>query len=52
MLKNDICITGIGQAVIEIFPFKMGIPRKNQRIRISHKKWRTIKVEMSLVIFL
>ena len=35
MLKNDICITVIGQA--EIFHFKVDIPRKSPRIRISLK---------------
>ena len=35
MLKNDICITEIGHAVLEIFHFKVGIPRKSPRIRIS-----------------
>ena len=37
MLKNDICITVIGQAVLEIFHFKVDIPRKSRRIRISLK---------------
>ena len=37
MLKNDICITVIGQAVLEIFYFKVDIPRKSPRIRISLK---------------
>ena len=27
-LKNDICITEIGQAVLEIFEFKVEFPRK------------------------
>ena len=35
MLKNDICITVIGQVVLEIFHFKVDIPRKNPKIRIS-----------------
>ena len=35
MLKNDICITIIGQAVLEIFRFKLDIPRESQRIKIS-----------------
>ena len=35
MLKNDICITVIGQAVLETFHFKVDIPRNNPRIRIS-----------------
>ena len=43
MLKNDICITAIGQAVLEIFHFKVDIQRKNPRIRISLKVG--IKVE-------
>ena len=29
ILKNDICITEIGQAVLEIFEFKVEFPRKN-----------------------
>ena len=41
MLKNDICITVIGQAVLEIFHFKVDSPRKSPRksprIRISLK---------------
>ena len=32
MLKNDICITVIGQAVLEIFHFKVDIPRKSPRL--------------------
>ena len=32
MLKNDIRITVIGQAILEIFYFKVDIPRKSQRI--------------------
>ena len=43
MLKNNICITVIGQAVLEIFHFKVDIPRKGPRIRISLKV--CIKVE-------
>ena len=35
MLKNDICITVIGQAPYEIFDFKLDILRKNPKIRIS-----------------
>ena len=35
MLKNDICITVIGQVVLKIFDFKVDITRKSQRIRIS-----------------
>ena len=35
MLKNDLCITVIGQAVLKIFHFKVDIPRKNPKIRIS-----------------
>ena len=35
MLKNDICITVIGQAVLELFHFKVDIPRKSPRIRTS-----------------
>ena len=37
MLKIDICITVIGQAVLEIFHFKVDIRRKSPRIRISLK---------------
>ena len=37
MLKIDICITVIGQAVLEILHFKVDIPRKSPRIRISLK---------------
>ena len=37
MLKNDMCITVIGQAVLEIIHFKVDIPRKSPRIRISLK---------------
>ena len=40
MLKIDICITVIGQAVLEIFHFKADIPRKSPRIRISLKDVR------------
>ena len=32
-LKNDIGITEIGQAVIEIFEFKVNFPRKISKIR-------------------
>ena len=35
MLKIDICITVIGQAVLQIFHFKVDIPRKGPKIRIS-----------------
>ena len=35
MPKNDICITVIGEAVLEIFHFKVDIPRKSPKIRIS-----------------
>ena len=35
MLKNDIPITVISQAVLEIFHFKLDILRKTPRIRIS-----------------
>ena len=37
MLKNDTYIAAIGQAVLEIFYFKVDIPRKSLRIRISLK---------------
>ena len=43
MLQNDICITVIGQAVLEIFHFELNIPRKTQRTKISFKV--SIKVE-------
>ena len=33
ILKNDICITEIGQAVLEIFEFKVEFPRKIPKIR-------------------
>ena len=33
ILKNDICITKIGQAVFEIFEFKVQFPRKIPKIR-------------------
>ena len=33
ILKNDICITEIGQAVLEIFEFKVKFPRKIPKIR-------------------
>ena len=33
ILKNDICITEIGQAVLEIFTFKVEFQRKIQKIR-------------------
>ena len=33
MLKNDICITEIGQAVLKIFEFKLEFPRKIPKIR-------------------
>ena len=33
ILKNDVCITEIGQAVLEIFEFKVEFPRKIPKIR-------------------
>ena len=33
ILKNDICITEIGQAVFEIVEFKVKFPRKIPKIR-------------------
>ena len=33
----DLCITIIDQVVLEIFHFKVDIPRKSQRIRSSFK---------------
>ena len=33
ILNNDICITEIGQAVLEIFEFKVEFPRKIAKIR-------------------
>ena len=35
MLKNDICITVIGETFLEFFHFKVDIPRKNPIIRMS-----------------
>ena len=35
MQRSDICMTVISQAVLEIFHFKVDIPRKSPRIRIS-----------------
>ena len=35
MLKNDLCITVIGQAVLEIFHFKVDVTRKSLRVKIS-----------------
>ena len=35
MLRSDICRTVISQAMLEIFHFKVDIPRKSPRIRIS-----------------
>ena len=35
MLRSDICMTVISQAVVEIFHFKVDIPRKSPRISIS-----------------
>ena len=32
ILKNDICITEIGQPVLEIFEFKVKFPRKITKI--------------------
>ena len=37
MLENDLGIIVIGQAVLEIFHFKVDIPRESQIIRISLK---------------
>ena len=34
ILKNDICITEIGQAVLEIFEFKVEFPRKFRKLEI------------------
>ena len=33
ILKNDICITEIGQSVLEIFDFKLEFPRNIPKIR-------------------
>ena len=33
ILKNNMCITEIGQAVLEIFEFKVEFPRKIPKIR-------------------
>ena len=35
MLKSDICITEISQAILETFNLEVDIPRKSPRIRIS-----------------
>ena len=35
MLRSDVCITVISQAVLEIFHFKVDVPRKSPIIRIS-----------------
>ena len=35
MLKNDICIIVIGLAVLEIFHFKVDIPRKGLKISLN-----------------
>ena len=35
MLKNDICITVIDQAILKIFHSRVDIARKSPRIRIS-----------------
>ena len=35
ILKNDICVTEIGQAVLKILHFRVDIPRKDPKIRIS-----------------
>ena len=35
MVKNDTCLTVISQAVLEIFHFKLDIPRKCPRISIE-----------------
>ena len=55
MLKNDLCITVIGQAVLQIFHFTVDITyeKKSQNYNFSlcqHKKWRTVGFIMSLVI--
>ena len=44
ILKKDICITEIGQAVLEIFEFKVKFPRKNPKIR-NFANVSTIRVE-------
>ena len=33
IVKNDVCITKIGQAVLEVFEFKVKFPRKIRKIR-------------------
>ena len=48
MLKNDICITVIGQAVLEFFHFKVDIPRKNPIIRMSIE-YQNLHVLISVV---
>ena len=42
--KNDICVTEIGQAVLEIFEFKVEFPRKIPKIR-NFANVSTIRVE-------
>ena len=48
ILNNDICITEIGQAVLEIFEFKVEFPRKIPKIKnfanVSIIKSRTIEL--------
>ena len=45
ILKNDICITGIGQVILEISEFKVEFPRIIPKIRkCRHNKSRTIEL--------
>ena len=44
ILKNDICITEISQAVLEIFEFKVKFPRKIPKI-INFAKVSIIRAE-------
>ena len=44
ILKNDICITKIGQAVLEIFEFKVKFPRKIPKNR-NFENVNMIRVE-------
>ena len=44
ILKNDVCITEIGQAVLETFEFKVKFPRKIPKIR-NFANFSIIRVE-------
>ena len=51
MLKNDMCITEIGRAVLKTFHFKVDISKKSRLCLNVNKKWRTVEFMTSLVIF-